>query len=363
MSLVLDLDHTLIHATTEHIIQNIPSIQETKNLIEFTLPPNPTKYFVKLRPGLEQFLEGLQLLFEMHIYTMGTKQYATKIAEIIDKENIFFREHRIISRDDCPDFNFKNLQRLFPCDDSMVVIVDDRDDVWLNNQHQVPPNLIKIKPYHFFETFEEINQLPHDKLIKKNITPIENPQRVLDTKLDNNDTQLSTIYEILKKVHTFYYEQKLCDVKKILDNLRKKVLIGCEIVFSGLIPLNSAPENSEIWRLAEYYGAKCYKDFVPTITHLIAAKAGTGKVNKAIFKSGIMLVNPGWLYDSIQSWTKVDEHLYSVDGLPITNNTNEANYSHQSKKQKIEVFDSDHNEDSDETEMVFLIEQELEKSD
>jgi TFIIF-interacting CTD phosphatase-like protein len=38
----------------------------------------------------------------MHIYTMGTKQYAQKVAEIIDKDNTLFKEYRIVSRDDGP---------------------------------------------------------------------------------------------------------------------------------------------------------------------------------------------------------------------------------------------------------------------
>lgn len=35
----------------------------------------------------------------------------------------------------------KKLQRLFPCDTSMVVVLDDRSDVW-----SFAPNLIRIKP-------------------------------------------------------------------------------------------------------------------------------------------------------------------------------------------------------------------------
>lgn len=35
----------------------------------------------------------------------------------------------------------KSLQRLFPCDTSMVVIIDDRADVW-----EWSPNLIKVVP-------------------------------------------------------------------------------------------------------------------------------------------------------------------------------------------------------------------------
>lgn len=35
----------------------------------------------------------------------------------------------------------KKLQRIFPCDTSMVVVLDDRSDVW-----SYSPNLVRIKP-------------------------------------------------------------------------------------------------------------------------------------------------------------------------------------------------------------------------
>ena len=35
---------------------------------------------------------------------------------------------------------------LFPCGDHMVVIIDDREDVW-----NYAPNLIHVRPYHFFQ--------------------------------------------------------------------------------------------------------------------------------------------------------------------------------------------------------------------
>lgn len=40
---------------------------------------------------------------------MGTKQYAQKVAEIIDKDNILFKEYRIISRDDGPGGKMINI--------------------------------------------------------------------------------------------------------------------------------------------------------------------------------------------------------------------------------------------------------------
>jgi TFIIF-interacting CTD phosphatase-like protein len=43
--------------------------------------------------------------------------------------------------DSCEGLTTKSLQRLFPCDTSMVVIIDDRADVW-----EWSPNLIKVIP-------------------------------------------------------------------------------------------------------------------------------------------------------------------------------------------------------------------------
>lgn len=44
---------------------------------------------------------------------------------------------------------------LFPCGDSMVCIIDDREDVW-----NMATNLIQVKPYHFFQHTGDINAPP-----------------------------------------------------------------------------------------------------------------------------------------------------------------------------------------------------------
>ena len=44
---------------------------------------------------------------------------------------------------------------LFPCDDSMVCIIDDREDIW-----DCAPNLITVKPYRFFAGTGDINAPP-----------------------------------------------------------------------------------------------------------------------------------------------------------------------------------------------------------
>lgn len=44
-------------------------------------------------------------------------------------------------RTDPTGFSSKNLKRLFPTDQSMVVVIDDRSDVWADI-----PNLVKVVP-------------------------------------------------------------------------------------------------------------------------------------------------------------------------------------------------------------------------
>ncbi|CDF40158.1 unnamed protein product [Chondrus crispus] len=112
---------------------------------------------LKVRPNLNHFLETLRVKFNLHIYTMGSRLYADRVAKLIDPDNRFFGG-RITSREDFPEGNCnqKNIQRLFPCDDSMALIVDDREDVWLSDSTQpYMPNLLRAQPYHFWVGMHE----------------------------------------------------------------------------------------------------------------------------------------------------------------------------------------------------------------
>ncbi|KAM9896581.1 hypothetical protein OXX59_007523 [Metschnikowia pulcherrima] len=170
--LVVDLDQTVIHATVDPTVgewqrapdnANYPYVKDVKSFFleeEAVLPPNwagpkppPNKcwYYVKLRPGLEQFLARVSEIYELHIYTMATRNYALAIAHIIDPCGKYFGD-RILSRDESGSLTHKNLKRLFPVDQSMVVIIDDRGDVW-----QWESNLIKVVPYDFFVGIGDIN--------------------------------------------------------------------------------------------------------------------------------------------------------------------------------------------------------------
>jgi RNA polymerase II subunit A-like phosphatase len=176
LSLVVDLDQTIIHATVDPTVaewqedEENPNHRAVKDVKAFQLVDEGPGgrgcwYYIKLRPGLMQFLESISELYELHIYTMGTRAYAQSIAAIIDPDRKIFGD-RILSRDESGSLVAKNLQRLFPVDTKMVVIIDDRGDVW-----KWSDNLIKVNPYDFFVGIGDINSsfLPKKQELKKSV--------------------------------------------------------------------------------------------------------------------------------------------------------------------------------------------------
>ncbi|KAM5341854.1 hypothetical protein ACJ41O_014885 [Fusarium nematophilum] len=165
LSLVVDLDQTIIHACIEPTIgewqrdPSNPNHKAVKDVKSFQLNDDGPRglasgctYYIKLRPGLAEFLDEVSNMYELHVYTMGTRAYAKNIARIIDPDEKLFG-NRIISRDENGSITSKSLQRLFPVSTDMVVIIDDRADVWPLNR----PNLIKVVPYDFFKGIGDIN--------------------------------------------------------------------------------------------------------------------------------------------------------------------------------------------------------------
>ena len=163
LSLVVDLDQTIIHATVDPTVaewqndESNPNHKAVKDVRAFKLTddgPGARQecwYYIKMRPGLEHFFEEISKMFECHIYTMGTRAYAQHIAQIVDPDRRIFGD-RILSRDESGSLVAKNLQRLFPVDTKMVVIMDDRADVW-----RWSANLIRLPAYDFFVGIGDIN--------------------------------------------------------------------------------------------------------------------------------------------------------------------------------------------------------------
>ncbi|KZP28980.1 hypothetical protein FIBSPDRAFT_947374 [Athelia psychrophila] len=396
-------------------------------------------YYIKPRPGWETFLKDISQKYQMHVYTMGTRAYAEEVCKAIDPDGKIFGG-RLLSRDESGSLTQKSLQRLFPCDTSMVVIIDDRADVW-----EWSPNLVKVVPYDFFVGIGDINstflpkldpitagapppnggpsfrpssapstapapsessaaavptsaiardeerergaqetkqmvaansvvleaQLEERPLAKKQEALLDGgdasasaeaappeaassedkgkakqkaeaepklPEKaVRKALLKNDDAELQRVRKILEDVHDQYFdayasraedaarkrkpasaiaklkEKKSYDVTNIIPRMRTDTLKGVHILFSSVIPLDTKPEATEIWRVAHLFGAKCYTEFSSVITHVVAAKSGTVKVDTARRRGGIKVVWLAWFTDSVALWQRKDESPYLLD--------------------------------------------------
>ncbi|KAJ2502862.1 CTD phosphatase Fcp1 [Coemansia sp. RSA 1972] len=318
--------------------------QLPSDICTFYLPRVTSKFFVKLRPGLREFLHTISQYYEMHIYTMGTRPYADAVAAAIDPDRQYFN-HRILSRDESGSMVEKSMQRLFPVDTSMVAILDDRDDVW-----KWAPNLIRVHPYEFFKGVGDINAgilgqhkaaVPLEHTADGESNMGNHPQASEDgiqaepeaagkqTYLTDRDRELMILETVLIKVHSQYYEQldqtntrDLPDLADILSAEKQRVLRGMTIVFSAVFPIGAGalpPHQNELWWRAQSFGARCELEITDKTTHVVAGKPGTEKVHAARRKHARtqtpeanvpIVVKPKWLMDSIFQWKAVDESAY-----------------------------------------------------
>lgn len=163
LTLIVDLDQTVIHTTCERTIAEWkddptnPNYAFVKDVEGFQLADDNVAhvaanwYYVKKRPGLKDFFDNMSQLYEMHIYTMATRAYAQAVANIIDPHRKYFGD-RILSRDENGTDKAKSLHRLFPNNPGMVVIIDDRADVW-----SYSPYLVRVPVFNFFPGAGDIN--------------------------------------------------------------------------------------------------------------------------------------------------------------------------------------------------------------
>ncbi|KAH6839766.1 hypothetical protein CC77DRAFT_480360 [Alternaria alternata] len=163
LTLIVDLDQTVIHTTCERTIAEWkndpenPNHDAVKDVEGFQLADDNVSnvaanwYYVKMRPGLKDFFDRVSKLYEMHVYTMATRAYAQAVAKIIDPERKYFGD-RILSRDENYTDKLKSLTRLFYQNTAMCVIIDDRADVW-----QYSPHLVRVPVFNFFPGAGDIN--------------------------------------------------------------------------------------------------------------------------------------------------------------------------------------------------------------
>lgn len=239
--LILDLDQTVLHTSL------------TQMNCDFEFKLSTWIFYVKLRPHLKSFLQKVSRLFEIHVYTMGTREYASSICAILDPQGKYFGD-RIVSRSE----NFNELKKSIDritCIKKNVVILDDRADVW-----DYCENLVLIKPFWFNDKLD-INDPTANPIYstlsnplastaqnstleaesKPSIMPVDSIAQTCLTNQNeaSKDKELVRAFKILKKIHKKYFQKKKSISKALALKFMKdfKVASSIEnftiILFSG----------------------------------------------------------------------------------------------------------------------------------
>ena len=197
-TLVLDMDETLIHFLYKN--------KNNNNILKFNMIDQNDIMQIGmflLRPYTKLFFEKLKDLYEIIIFTNGTKEYCDRILELIDpkQEYIKFRLYRkhSISKDN--DIYLKDLS-LLGRDLNKIIIIDDLE-----------------KNY----KLQQDNGLP-----------------ITSWKGDVNDTSLKDLIPILIKI----VENNVEDVRKIIVKIKKKLN---EFKTKNYFVINNNNDNKEIF--------------------------------------------------------------------------------------------------------------------
>jgi Dullard-like phosphatase family protein len=99
LTVVLDLDETLIHSKLPRGLQDLRQEEERKEELEpyhdfFEVVVFSETFRVHKRPGLDKFLEEASQQYELICFTAGIQEYAEVLMDAIDPDKKYFR-HRL----------------------------------------------------------------------------------------------------------------------------------------------------------------------------------------------------------------------------------------------------------------------------
>ena len=180
----------------------------------------------------------------------------------------------------------------------MAVIIDDRQDVW-----NFAPNLIHVRPYHFFRLTGDINSLAGSSRNQLNDIKLND---IFEK--EDQDSYLLHLRNTLRSIHHAYYEthdeivrkeveeskKEVADTKVIVPSVRRQVLKGVSLVFSGVVPINAQNDQSRPYLVARSLGAFVTEKVDKCTTHVVATRLDTakaclnlGKFNQIQFNSAL----------------------------------------------------------------------------
>ena len=132
-TLVLDLDETLVHSSTQKPFPNKRNI-----VIHLKIKNIPYTIYVILRPFLQTFLKELSLYYDLYIFTASMGQYANTLINYIDKNKVIIQ---VLNRNNCRYIKgvFLKDLNIFKKDFKDIIIIDNNPVSYsLNKNNGIP---------------------------------------------------------------------------------------------------------------------------------------------------------------------------------------------------------------------------------
>ncbi|CAO3640443.1 unnamed protein product [Cunninghamella echinulata] len=207
----------------------------------------------------------------------NNQSYRKMILHLIDPHHLYFEPYGQIPT----------------CKNKTIHIGDDLDD-YLNNR-----NFIYLRPFKLYSDNNSLLTIP----LPTSPTTKNNTQ-------SPDEENLQALTKTLISIYQQYEKEK--DIGKIIQEKKKKVLSNVICTFSGVIPIEQEATQHRLWKLTHHYGATLSYDLTGKVTHLIATRTGTTKVNKASHYAKIHIVTLSWLLNSLSRWQVQNESFYPL---------------------------------------------------
>ena len=215
-TLILDLDETLVHSSFKPI--NINDIFYSPDIyLNINFHNNIHKVYVLKRPNVDLFLEEMNKIFNIIIFTASIKEYANPLLDILDTKKIikkrFFRQHCVFNEGKY----IKNLE-VIGLDLKDLIIVDNNPISYSLNKN----NGLPIKSWYYDKTDKELLKLIN---ILNFLANVDDVRDYIPNIINNNNIDFNRINSDIKELNKNYEQNKFLKPKSksqskysLLDN-------------------------------------------------------------------------------------------------------------------------------------------------
>jgi hypothetical protein len=226
LTLVLDLDLTLVETVKEEVLAGLPSLTQTEIANRsFRLP----QLYVAKRTCLDGFLAVVSQYYDLWIYSHGQPEYVRQVVNKIDPTNAFFRNRIIAPLTDPSRSQAKSLDQIPGLQDKdLVLIFDDQPDVWNNDLCVIPSKMFSPSGSNVARSVISLSTF------KEKYTFSEVPSVLTVT--DGLDTQLESLAHALEETYLQFIRNGECNTASYeFSEVRRAVLQNERLSFESYI--------------------------------------------------------------------------------------------------------------------------------